>query len=169
MADKYLRQNAGVITETEATVTSAGAGNAGEIVALDGTGRIDESCMPVGIGADTAQIEASEALSAGDFVNVYDNAGTANVRKADGSAAGKPADGFVLAAVSSGANATVYFEGTNTQCSGLTPGQQFLSGTAAGAAVNTAPTGAGKVCQKIGVAISATAINFERGEPIVLA
>jgi hypothetical protein len=169
MADKFLRNNSGTLTETEATVTSAGAGNAGDIVALDSTGRLDESVLPVGIGADTALILASEALSAGDFVNVYSNAGTANVRKADGTAAGKPADGFVLAAVSSSANATVYFEGTNTQCSGLTPGQQYLSGSTAGAAVSSAPSGAGKVVQKIGVAISTTALNFERGEPIVLA
>lgn len=52
--------------------SSAGAGDAGKVVALDGSGRIDNTMMPVGIGADTATITASEALSAGDFVNILE-------------------------------------------------------------------------------------------------
>ena len=149
--------------------SSAGAGDAGKLAALDATGRLDSSMLPVGIGADTAAIVASEALAAGDFVNVYNNASVANCRKADGSTSGKEASGFVLAAVSALATATVYFEGTNTQCTGLTPGQQFLSGSNPGKTVSTAPTGAGKIVQRMGLATSATSMNFEPGEPIVLA
>lgn len=196
MADKYLVNNAGIATEREAIVESAGAGDAGRIpalddaghldatvlnataasagaadagktVALDGTGRINNSMMPVGIGADTAIIQASEALAAGDYVNVHDASG-ARVRKADASTSGKFAHGFVLAAVSSGQNATVYFEGTNTQVTGQTPGTVFLS-TTAGLGTTAAPAGAGNVVQRVGVAISATAVNFERSSPIVLA
>lgn len=168
MADKYLYQNAGTLTEREATVTSAGAGNAGDVVALDGSGRLDDSLMPVGIGADTASIEASETLAAGDFVNVWDSSGPM-VRKADASAAGKPADGFVLASVTSGQQAVVYFEGTNTQVSGLTAGAVFLSASSAGQATGTAPSTSGQVVQRLGVAIDSTAINFEPQSPIVLA
>ncbi|MGA6208063.1 hypothetical protein ACPESR_25250 [Nocardia testacea] len=169
MADKYLfiNKTTGQITEREALVVSAGAGDAGKIVALDASGRIDSSMMPVGIGADTASIQASEALAAGDFVNVH-NASGARVRKADGTTAGKEAHGFVLAAVTSGAQATVYFEGTNTQVSGLTPGVQFLA-TTAGTATATAPAAAGNVIQRVGVATSATALNFEPGVAVVLA
>ena len=157
----------GILDDTilNATVTSA----AGKIVKLDGAGRLDATVMPVGIGADTASITASEALAAGDLINIWNNAGTANVRKADASTAGKEAHGFVLSAVSASAAATVYFEGTNTQCTGLTPGPQFLSGATAGKTVATAPTGAGKVVQRCGFAISATALNFDQGDPIVLA
>lgn len=167
MPDKYLYNNAGTITEKTATVTSAGAGDAGKIVGLDASGRIDTSAMPVGIGADTATITASEALAAGDLVNVWNSSG-AKVRKADATTAGKEAHGFVLASVSSGATATVYFEGTNTSVSGLTPGVQYL-GTTAGGSVGTAPSGSGNAVQRVGFATSATSLNFQSQPPVVLA
>ena len=148
--DKYLKQVSGVLTEQGATQTSAGAGDAGKIPALDSAGRLDSSMMPVGIGADTAVITASEALAAGDFVNVYDAAGAFTVRKADATTAGKEAHGFVLAAVESAAPATVYFEGTNTQVTGMTPGNVYLAATA-GVATATAHSSTGNVVQKLGV------------------
>ena len=167
MADKYIKNNAGVLTEVEGLQTSAGAGDAGKIPALDSTGRLDNSMMPVGIGADTKSITASENLAAGDFVNVHSSSG-AKVRKADATTAGKEAHGFVLAAVTSGQNATVYFEGANTQVSGQTPGAVFLQ-TTAGTAGATAPSTSGNVVQRLGVAVSATEINFEPQPHIVLA
>ena len=158
-AKKFLRLIGGVITEVFGVQTSAGAGNAGDIVALDDTGRIDNSMMPVGIGADTAVIAASESLGAGDWVNIWNDTGTAKVRKADATTAGKEVHGFVLAAVTSGNPATVYFEGTNTQVTGQTPGPVYLQ-TTAGAGGTTVPSAAGNVVQQIGVAVSATAVNF---------
>src|SRR3954462_1256812 len=119
--DKYLYNNTGTITEKASVQSSAGAGDAGKIPALDSAGRLDSSFMPVGIAADTASITASEALAAGDLVNIWNSTG-AKVRKADATTAGKEAHGFVLAAVSSSATATVYFEGTDTGVSGLTAG-----------------------------------------------
>lgn len=150
---------------TNATVASA----AGKLVKLDGSGKLDPTVLPTGLGPDTASIVASEALSAGDLVNVWNNAGTANVRKADASTSGKEAHGFVLAAVSSGASATVYFEGTDTQMTGLTPGVQYLSATTPGKPSNTAPSTAGQSVQRVGFAYSATAMNFDADSPIVLA
>lgn len=171
-SDKIPALNAqGVLDPTilNAKNTSAGAGDAGKVGLLDAAGRWDLSMMPVGIGADTAVIVASEALAAGDKVNIWNNASVANVRKADASTAGKEAHGYIMAAVSSSANATVYFEGTNTQVTGLVPGPQFLSATVPGKTTNTPPTGAGKVVQMVGFAVSATAMNFQSGTPIVLA
>lgn len=194
---KILKNNAGTLTEEAALTTSAGAadadripalnasgvldasivnakntsvgaGDAGKLAQLDASGRLDSSMMPVGIGADTASITASEALAAGDWVNVYDSSG-AKVRKADASTSGKEAHGFVLAAVSNGAQATVYFEGTNTQVTGQTPGNVFLSASTPGASAAAAPTAAGQVVQRLGIAVSATAVNFEAQQPIVLA
>ena len=167
-AKKLLRLIGGVITEVCGVQTSAGAGNAGDIVALDDTGRIDNSMMPIGIGADTAVINASEGLAAGDWVNVWNDASTAKVRKADATTAGKEANGFVLAAVTSGNPATVYFEGTNTQVSGQTPGPVYLQ-TTAGTGGSTAPSASGNLVQQVGVALSATSVNFERGMPVLLA
>lgn len=195
--NKYIKNNSGVLTEEAAvqastgvtdankivaldaagilassvvnsTTTSAGVGSAGKVVALDGAGRIDTTMMPVGIGADTASIVASENLAAGDLVNVWNDAGTAKVRKADASVTGKEAHGFVLSAVSSAASATVYFEGTNTAVTGRTPGKQYLS-TTPGSTTTTAPSGAGNVVQIVGFATSATALNFQSGVPVVLA
>ncbi len=164
---KFLRIVNNLVTEVLGIQTSAGAANAGDIVALDDSGRIDNSMMPVGIGADTAVIAASEALAAGDWVNVWNSTG-AKVRKADATTSGKEAHGFVLAAVTSGANATVHFEGTNTQVTAQTPGPVFLQ-TTAGTGGATAPSASGNVVQRLGVAVSTTAVNFEGGVPVVLA
>ena len=152
---------------TNAIATSTGASDAGKLPELDGTGRLDQSFLPVGIGADTASVTASEALSAGDLVNIWNSTG-AKARKADATTQGKEAHGFVLSAVSNGAQATVYFEGTNSSVTGLTPGVQYLH-TTAGQATNTAPSATGNVVQRVGFAVSATAMNFQSQPPVTLA
>lgn len=169
-AQKIPALNAGGVldlTIVNATVVSAGAGDSGKLPALDGSGRIDSSVLPVGIGADTQSIQASENLSAGDVVNIW-NSGGARIRKADATTAGKEAHGFVLSAVTSGANGTVYFEGTNTAIAGATPGVLFLS-TTAGGTTSTAPSASGNVVQRVGFATSATSMNFQCQTPIVKA
>lgn len=160
---------AGIIDPTvlNGAAASAGAADAGKLAQLDSSGRLDTTMLPVGVGADTALIAASEALVAGDLVNIWNSSG-AKVRKADPATAGKEAHGFVLTGFASGATATVYFEGTNTSVTGLTPGPQFLGATA-GKSTNVAPTGTGKVVQRVGFATSATTLNFNAGSPIVLA
>lgn len=164
--EKFLKHSAGGFVEA-VSVQTGGAPSADKIPALDGNGRLDASMMPTGIGADTAVIQASEALAAGDLVNVH-NSGGARVRKADASTVGKEAHGFVLAGVGSGANATVYFEGANGQVTGLTPGVVYLS-TTPGLATNTVPTAPGNVVQRVGLATAATSLNFESSPPITLA
>lgn len=168
MANKYLAMVAGLISEVAGLVTSAGAGDAGKIPALDSSGKLDQSLMPVGVGADTQAIATSESLAAGDLVNVFNSSG-AKVRKADWSASGKQADGFVLAVFTHPTTATVYFEGTNTQVTGLTPGRQYGDPANPGRTTNTAPSTAGQVVQPIGAATSATTLNFESGTPVLLA
>lgn len=133
-AGKIVALNAsGVLDSTivNSKTSSAGAGDSGKIPALDSAGLLDSSFMPVGVGADTAPITASEALTAGDFVNIHISSGI-KVRKADATTAGKEADGFVLASVSSSATATVYFRGSNTAVSGLTAGTEYVLSTTAG-------------------------------------
>lgn len=168
MADKYVGvSSTGALQEVTATVTSAGAANAGQIVALDATGKLDSTLMPSGVGADTLSVLTSENLSAGDLVNIWSNGGVATVRKADASAAGKQAHGFVLSATTSGQNATVYFEGAVTGLSGMTPGAtQFLSNATAGARSETAPTTAAHYLQEVGTARTATIMDFEVQRPI---
>lgn len=194
--NKYIYNNSGVLTEQTANqssagagdagkipalnasgvldstivnsvITSSGAGDSGKLLALDSSGKLAAGFLPTGIGADTQSILASEALVAGNLINIYNNTGTANVRKADNTTVGKEAHGFVLSSVSSGSAATVYFEGTVTGLTGLTAGKQFL-GTA-GASVSTAPTSSGSVVQTVGFATSATTLNFQSLAPLVLA
>lgn len=166
-AKKYLSMVSGLITEIAGIVTSAGAGDDGKFPVLDATGKLDNSFMPPGIGADTQVITASEALAAGDLVNVWNSTG-AKVRKADATVSGKEAHGFVLAAVLSSGAATVYFEGSNTGVTGLTPGVQYLQ-TTAGTAGATPPSGSGNVVQRVGFATAAAVLNFNSEEPVVLA
>lgn len=166
---KYLKTSNGVLVEQAAINTSAGAGDEGKIPALDAAGRLAANMMPTGFGADVQSIQASENLAAGDYVNVHTVSAAARIRKADATSAGKEADGFVLAAVTSGQNGDVYFEATNNQVTGQTAGGDVFLSTTPGAGTATCPTGTGNVQQRLGKAISTTAVNFERGTPIVLA
>lgn len=163
-SNKFVTIINGVRTLVTAIATSAGVGDANKIVATGADGRLSSTLLPVGIGADTFSAPTTEALAAGNFVNVYDNAGTANVRKADASN-GRDANGFVLEAVANAANATVYRMGTNTQLTSLTAGiTYYLSPTTAGTATATAPSTSGQIIQELGTASTATSLNFvDRG------
>jgi hypothetical protein len=169
MADKYISIGVtGIETEVEATVTSGGAANAGDIVALGSDGRLDPSMMPVGVGADAVSLTAGEALNAGDFVYVVP--GTQTVRKASAAAGGNPARGFVLTSAANAASVLVYWEGSNTALTGLTIGSRYyLSDTAAGGVTTTPVTGTGKLHQFIGYAYSTSAITTEIADHIVRA
>lgn len=196
-ATKYLRNLAGQIAEVFALTTSAGAADAdalvalnangvldlsitngkvqstgasdsGKLAALDGSGRLDVSVMPVGLGADTCSATASESLAAGDFVNIYNNGGVVTMRKADATTNGKPANGFVLAAVSQNNVGQAYLAGQNTAVTGQVAGEVFLQITA-GKAGATVPSASGNAVQSVGVAVSATSIEFKPQRSITLA
>lgn len=168
MPDKYLKHNnAGGFSEVEATATG-GAGKANMIPALDLSGRLDSTMMPTGVGAETSSIVAFGDLAAGDLVNVFNDSGTAKVRKADASSATAPANGFVLSAVTAGNNATVYWSGLNSSVTGLTVGDHFLH-TTPGQSNHVAPSGTGQIVQKIGRAVASNILYFEPQTPILLA
>lgn len=170
-AQKLPALNAGGVLDlsiTNGKASSAGAGDAGKLAALDASGRLDTSLLPSGIGADTAAILTSEVLSAGNLINIYNNAGTVNVRKADATSIGKEAHGFVLAAFGAGVLATVYFEGTNASVAGQLGGDVFLS-TTAGMGTSVAPTASGNVQQPVGLGTSPTSMNFQYNRSIALA
>lgn len=165
---KFLKRNpsSGQVEEESGLNTSAGAGDVGKIPQLDATGKLDVSFMPSGVGAETQSAVASEALTAGDFVNIWDNAGTKSMRKADKSN-GRRADGYVLASVSISASGTVYTDGVNTSRTGLTGGAIYYLDTAGNITTTPAST-AGHTHQEIGKAVSATAVMFERNPTILL-
>lgn len=156
----FLARVAGKTKQLFGLATSAGAADAGKIVATGPDGRLDLSLMPVGIGSNSTSCPASEALGAGKFVNFHANAGALNVRLADNSN-GRQADGFVKDAVASNGTAVVSpLDSTNSGLTGLSPGARYWLGTAGGvitAALDPADVAnAGKVCQELGTAKSAT-------------
>jgi hypothetical protein len=155
-------------TLLNSTTVSAGAGDVDKVPLLNASGQLDMTVLPAGL-ATAQSIVASEALAAGDWINVYNNAGTVNMRKADGSATGKPANGYVLAAVASAATGTAYFDGINTQLSGLTGGIVWLSTSTPGGSQQAIPSGTGKVNQVVATAVSATAAKLNIMPPIELA
>lgn len=165
-AQKFLNIINGLITQIQAIATSAGSGDEGKIPALDANGRLDVTFMPADIGAENAVIAATEDLTAGDFVEIYISSGV-KTRKADADG-NKRAHGYVLAAVTSGQNATVYTDGKNTGVSGMTPGSPVWLSATAGGWTHTPPSGSGNLVQKLGVAVSATQINVDICEPVVL-
>jgi len=172
MVDKYIKVDAvtALETEVEATVVTTGVAEAGDIIGLDAGGHIDLSLLPTGVGPDTKVVPASEALAAGDMVNIFPDVAVSKARKADANDTGKTVSGFVVGAVASGANAMVFFEGVLTGLSGLTIGAAYyLSDATAGQIVlaAAAPTTAGTFLQKVGIAISATELSFERSRIVV--
>ncbi len=169
MADRYLINEGAKLIQVEGTTSSTGVAEAGKIIALDANGKIDSSMLPSGFGDDTKTFPASEDLAAGDFVNIFDDAGTTKIRKADPSSANqRVAHGFVKAIVLSGNNGTVYFEGMNDALSGLTPGAEYCLDPSTPGVANLCSSitfASGDIVQRVGNAVSATEINFEAAFP----
>lgn len=165
-AEKIPATNASGVLDP--TILNAAPTGVSKVVMTLGTGLLDPSIMPVGIGADTASIVASETLAANDLVNVWDDAGTPKVRKADATAEGKEANGFVLSGFASAATALVYFEGRITGLTSIVPGTRYYLSTTPGLITATAPTTAGNIVHHIGGGVSTTTINFEQQEPITV-
>lgn len=169
---KFLALVNGAVRQVKAVAQSSGATDAGKLLALGPDGRLDNSVMAAGVGQHVDIYPASEALSAGDFVNIFPDGGAAKVRKAD-NATGRKADGFVDEAVDQAANATVFpLDSVNAELTGLTPGTEYWLGTAGG--VTSTPLDAtddgntNKINQLLGVANSATELRTNDHTPTVL-
>lgn len=155
----FIRLTNGRLVEANANAASAGSVDAGKLVKLDAGGKIDPTMLPV--GPETRSMVASENLSAGDVVNLWNDAGTIKMRRADADN-GRAIDGFVVAAVANGATGTVNIEeGVITGLDGLTIGAIYWLSTTAGALTVTAPTGTGVLAQIAGKALSASEFLFK--------
>lgn len=153
----------------EVIAPQVGGGGAENLIpALDASGRLDVTMMPTGVGAETSTLTAFGTLAAGDLVNVFNDAGTMKVRKADGSSGVAPANAFVLDAYVALDSAVVYWFGLNNQVTGLTPGLHYLS-TTPGASNHVAPSASTNIVQRIGWAVNSTTLLFFPQDPILLA
>jgi hypothetical protein len=171
VVDKVLRRVAGQTVQYTPATTSAGAADAGKLVALGPDGKLDTSMYNAGSGVSTRPIVASEAIGAGKFVNEYLNAGVLNVRLADNSN-NRPAHGFVLTAVASAGTAAVYdMDAVNSGLTGLTIGSDYYLGTAGGVitpAVDATTATTGTIDQKLGKALSTTELKTQDFDYVVL-
>ena len=166
MADKFLQVgNTGNLEEKEAVIQGGTVGEAGRIVALDDTGKLDDTVMPEGIGAETTVAKASEALVGNNVINIWSNSGVLSARKADATDDTKPAHGYIKDSANLGDNVTVYTDGY-LPGTGFTPGSKYFLSTTPGAVTATPPSDEGNIAQVIGVAVSADKIKFEPLTPI---
>ena len=156
-----IQTSGGVFKEVFNTVADVGPAGDGLTVGLDGTGRVHETLWPA--FKDSNMVIASEALTAGDFVNIWDDLGIPKVRKATASNVQRPAHGFVLDTVIAGDTVEVLAEGTNPALSGLTPKDYYLSCTVPGGVQGNSPFDLNQISQKVGKAVSPTSINFHPG------
>lgn len=163
---KYLSRNAttGRREQVDGLGISVGTADANKIVKTGSDGKLDSSLMPLGVTPDLDVMPASEALSAGKYVNIWNDAGVSKLRLADATN-GRDAHGFVNAAFAQGAQATIYYEGPNRNLTALNPGSRYYLNTSGGVTDTPRTTG---IHQFLGVASSATSINTDIDDGIDL-
>lgn len=164
---KFLAWVSGRTTEVQPVTTSAGVGDASKMIQLDANGLLDASLMPSGIVPDQITANANGSITARDLVYV-EAAGT--IARASAAAAGNEAIGWATSSVTTGQPVTVQLEGKIVGLSGLTAGSRyFLSDvTPGGLLVSPGPTGAGKLAQYVGTAMSSTVLTFEPDTAVLL-
>lgn len=170
--NRYLNRDAttGRLRELLAAQVSTGPTDANRIVALAADGKLDPSLLPASVANVVTVVEANEELEPGEFVYVFDDAGTPKTALAVAGVGGNPALGYVLDHWYAADMAVVFLSGLDSALSGLTPGQRvYLSDTVPGAPKTTPVTGAGKLHQFLGRAVSATELNFDPDDEIELA
>lgn len=165
----------GIINGIEAATTPPSVATPNSVVITTADGTFHPSVFPAGYG-DVQYLPATEALNAGAPVNLYTvsttsggtTTNTVAMRNADSATAnaGKSADGFVLAAVASGASGSFYPSGKNTALAGLTPGAPYYLGPA-GTVVTPSPGySAGTTLQYLGKATAAGLLDFQPKPPV---
>ena len=164
---KFIRLESGQFIEDQAISTSAGAGDAGKVPALDEAGLINQDMMPLGVGPESKGFVTSEIIGDNVLVNIHDDAGTPKIRLANNAAANPyRAHGYIKTGGDSDTTVLVYFE-SNMVGAGMTPGvEQYLGVN--GVLVEIAPDIVGDIVQEVGIAISATEMTFEAQQPVTV-
>lgn len=163
-APKYLKRDSTSGKVSEVIATESGP-TAEVIVSTGPGGTIDPSLLPA---SDAATAVAGENITAGAYV--YIKASDGKLYNAVWSSGGNQAIAFVTASYTTGQTATYYDGGQNTGVSGLTAGSRYYGDkTTAGGVTATVPTGAGVLSQFLGYASSATAIESQIEDAIILA
>lgn len=167
-APRYITLVNGLRTLVSAITQSVGNASGFKIVATRVDGKIDPTFLPPEVEVQTEAIAAAEAIGAGRFINIYNDAGIRKIRNADASN-GREAHGFVLSAVAIGEIGTVYKSGANTALSGNSGAKLFLSATSAGEGSSSAPDlAAGVIIQTLGFFDDGNSFTFRYESPVVV-
>lgn len=114
-------------------------------------------------------VQASEAITAGQFVNVYSSGGSTRVRKASALDPALFANGYALANIASGATGLVIFGGLNLATTvGAPASEVWLSDTTPGGWTTTPPSASGSILQPLGAALPGVGIFFSLRERVLL-
>lgn len=107
-------------------------------------------------------VTASESISQGAAISLFNNGGALGVRNANATNNTKICDGFCSSSggISAGGVGEVILNSGLTFIGGLTIGQRYWLSTANGIITNVPPVAAGNVEQYLGIAISTTAFSF---------
>ena len=154
--DKIITWNGTQKIVKEAKQSSAGAGDAGKVVALDSLGKISQSMLA---GSGIEEIVCSEDISAGNCLNIWDDAGTRKVRLADASNS-RPCHGFARTSATSGSDVTVDKDGS-LSITGVGLGEILFLSTTAGAITSTAPSLSTEIIQPVGIGADADVLDIE--------
>ena len=167
-ANSYLDTVSGEIQQKLASTSSAGAADAGKLIALDSGGKLPVSMLPNGVGQLVFNVPTFENLAARAMVNFYNDAGTLKARNADATTP-LACHGFVIASVTAPTAIDVYVDaGLISGFVGLTPGARYFLSTV-GAITSAAPSASGNFVQYLGVAVSATELLFDPSDYVRLA
>lgn len=166
--NRYLEKTTtGDIKQRASIQITTGAPDAGKLIAANQFGFVDPSFIQ---GETVQDYVASENIDAGDLINVWNDAGTAKVRKATNTSAATRAHGFSPSSVLAAANGTFYlWKATIGGLSGLTPGERHVLGTNGDVLLaSSAPTADGTIVQNVGVAKTATEFEFFADQTIII-
>lgn len=150
---------------------STGAASANKIPQTKEDGKLDVSLMPPELDLSAETATTSEALAAGDFINVWldSSDSTVKIRKGD-AGNNRPYHGFVRTSYPVGVEATYFSGGDNTELSDLVPGSPYFASETPGTASPTIPLEnddfkPNTFIQNLGIAINTTTLRFEYNSP----
>lgn len=114
-------------------------------------------------------VQATQAIGAGEFTNVYGVGDNARVRKADATDPTKFANGYALAAIANGDPGRIAFGGINQLVAVVTSlSEVWLSDVVPGAFMAAPPATDGHLVQPLGPAIAGVGIPFSMQPRIIL-
>jgi len=131
---------------------------------LDGFKTISDAAYTIGASKRRVYLPATEAITYGQLVNIWDNAGTCQARLANATDNTKPCFGICNTPGTCAIGAVVEIvlpEAYVSSIGGLTAGTlYYLSAATAGSGTNTPPAASGNIQQPVGLAFGAASFFF---------